>query len=204
MQIPNEDEFHQGIREFNDQEERDAMYKVATFLLDEFWGQPADMADGLGVLLLTWNQAFYRTQSFSFDELEACIKTHLPQLSEYRKRSIDDFTDTEVPDIKKIFSDFLDATRLQSGSREGYRSPVGVAKALHLLAPGFFPLWDSDIAEAYGYSTVSDSNPEDYVKFCREMRAFVSEVKEYNHPSDKPVLKLVDEYNYSKYTQGWI
>ena len=31
------------------------------------------MADGLGVLLLTWNNAFYRFGSFAFDELEKCI-----------------------------------------------------------------------------------------------------------------------------------
>lgn len=73
MYIPDEDEFYRGIQEFDDREERDAMYNVATFLLDEFWGQPTDMADGLGVLLLTWNQAFYRTQSFDFAALEACI-----------------------------------------------------------------------------------------------------------------------------------
>lgn len=57
---PTEEEFLNGIIEFEKQEKRDAMYKVATFLVSHFWGNPSDMADGLGVLLLTWNQAFYR------------------------------------------------------------------------------------------------------------------------------------------------
>lgn len=33
------------------------MYNVARFLIDPFWGDPAQMAEGLGVLLLTGNQA---------------------------------------------------------------------------------------------------------------------------------------------------
>lgn len=204
MHVPDEDEFKQGIQEFDDREQRDAMYNVASFLMDEFWGHPADMADGLGVLLLTWNQAFYRTQSFDFDELEVCIDVHLEELNSYRSRSIATLSEDDEPDIRQTFSDFLDATRLQSGYREGYRSPVGVAKGLHLLAPSFFPLWDSDIAEEYGYDTTSKSNPEDYLKFCWDMKDFAARVEEYNLPEDEPVLKLIDEYNYSKYTQGWI
>lgn len=60
MNIPNREEFLKGCEEFEKHEKRDAMYKVATFLVFHFWGKPSDMADGLGVLLLTWNQAFYR------------------------------------------------------------------------------------------------------------------------------------------------
>jgi len=204
MEAPDESEFSRGFYEFEAREERDAMYKVATFLLDEFWGQPADMADGLGVLLLTWNQAFYRTQSFDFDELEMSLERHLEQLEKFRNREIDTFSESDVPAVERIFTDFLNATQLQSGSRAGYQSPVGVAKGLHLLAPEFFPLWDREIAKAYGYSTTSDSNPEDYLKFIWDMKQFASEVSGYDLPDDRSVLKLIDEYNYSKHTQEWV
>ena len=63
-------EFRRGYQAFQTHEARDAMYKIATFVVSQFWGRPADMADGLGVLLLTWNQAFYRYGSFDFDRLE--------------------------------------------------------------------------------------------------------------------------------------
>ena len=65
MKIPIREEFCKGCEEFERHEKRDAMYKVATFLVSYFWGRPSDMADGLGVLLLTWNQAFYRYMGFS-------------------------------------------------------------------------------------------------------------------------------------------
>ena len=74
--IPPED-FLNGVSQFKEHEPRDSMYKVATFLISHYWGSPSDMADGLGVLLLTWNQAFYRYGLFSFDELEKCIGQNL-------------------------------------------------------------------------------------------------------------------------------
>ncbi|MHC1604889.1 MAG: hypothetical protein ACXQTP_02840 [Candidatus Methanofastidiosia archaeon] len=64
MNIPNHEEFLKVCEEFEKHEKRDAMYKVATSLVSYFWGKPLDMVDGLGVLLLTWNQAFYRYEIF--------------------------------------------------------------------------------------------------------------------------------------------
>ena len=40
---------------------------------------------------------------------------------------------------------FLEA--LEGGNR---KSPAATSRALHLLAPNFFPLWDNWIAQAYG------------------------------------------------------
>jgi hypothetical protein len=97
MKIPSPEEFRRGYQEFQRREKGDAMYKIASFLADHFWGKPAEMADGLGVLLLTWNQALYRYGSFDFDKLEKCM-----------------------------------------------------ADNLYLLAPDYFPLWDDQIARAYG------------------------------------------------------
>jgi len=74
MHIPSPREFERGYRAFQQHDEkRGAMYKTASFLIDHFWGRPSEMADSLGVLLLTWNQAFYRYGPFDFDALEKCI-----------------------------------------------------------------------------------------------------------------------------------
>jgi len=64
------------------------MYKVATFLVSHYWGKPSDMADGLGVLLLTWNQAFYRYGIFDFDKLEKCITDNLRKIESFRGKDI--------------------------------------------------------------------------------------------------------------------
>src|SRR3989337_1068319 len=88
MNIPNREEFLKGCEEFQKHEKRDAMYKVATFLVLHFWGRPSDMADGLGVLLLTWNQAFYRYGILDFSALENCIARNQQALDTFRNRNI--------------------------------------------------------------------------------------------------------------------
>ncbi len=203
MGIPDKTEFCKGVEEFEKHEKRDAMYKVATFLVSHFWGKTSDMADALGVLLLTWNQAFYRYGIFDFDRLEKGIAENLQRLESFRKREILSLSSHDENEIKALFDDFLNALQIDSGNVKGRKSPVAVAKALHLLAPNFFPLWDDKIARAYG--CYYDNAPADkYIAFCKIIRGMTQEVKDYTDKSQKSVIKLIDEYNYSKYTQGWI
>jgi len=44
--------------------------------------------------------------------------------------------------IQHLFHQFLRALRIREGKKKNEKSPVAVAKALHLLGPDFFPLWD--------------------------------------------------------------
>jgi len=206
VHIPTKEEFIKGIEEFEKHEKRDAMYKVATFLVCHFWGNPSDMEDGLGVLLLTWNQAFYRYGTFNFDKLEKCIKNNLEKLQKFRQRNITTLSESDEQDIKELFEEFMESLKIASGDVQGRKSPVAVAKALHLLAPNFFPLWDDRIAKAYG-CYYDDEPSKRYIKFMKIMKEFSEKVKEYIDLSkypNKTLLKLIDEYNYSKYTKEWI
>ena len=203
MYIPDREEFLKGCEEFEKHEKRDAMYKVATFLISHFWDKPPDMADGLGVLLLTWNQAFYRYGTFDFDKLEDCITENFQKIESFRNRDISSLSNSDEDAIKDLFNKFCEVLQIDSGNVQGRKSPVSVAKALHLLAPKFFPLWDTKIAKAY--KCYYNKNPaEKYVSFCKITKDMADEVKNYISRSDKTVIKLIDEYNYSKYTQGWI
>lgn len=143
------EEFCKGIEEYEKHEKRDAMYKVANFLISNFWGKPSDMSDALDVLLSTWNQAFYRYGKFDSDKLQECIKNNLQKLESFKKRNISSLSASDEDDIINIFNIFLDVLQIDSGKRKGRKSPVAVAKALHLLAPKFFPIWDEKIAKKY-------------------------------------------------------
>lgn len=203
IEFPTKKEVLKACKAFEKHEKRDAMYKVATFLISHFWGSPSDMTDALGVLLLTWNQAFYRYGSFDFDKLEKCITDNLLLLNTYRKRNIYSFSKNDEEEIKRDFTEFLKALQISEGKLKGKSSPVAVSKALHLLAPDFFPIWDNKIAQAYGcYYSVNPA--EEYIRFCRIVKAIAEQVKDYISPMNKTLLKLIDEYNYSKYTQEWI
>jgi len=107
--IPSREEFLKGCNAYEEHEKRDSMYKVSTFLVSHFWGKFNEMADGLGVLLLTWNQAFYRYGIFNFDNLENCIRNNFYKLETFRKRIITDLQVSDENDIKSLFNNFLEA-----------------------------------------------------------------------------------------------
>jgi len=203
INILTQEEFCKGIEEFEKRQKRDAMYKVATFIISHFWGNPFEMANGLGVLLLTWNQAFYRYGKFNFDKLESCIDINFKELETFRKRRITSLLESDDKDITHIFSEFLEALKIESRKMQGRKSPVAVSKALHLLAPDFFPIWDQKIAKAYGYNYYKNPKKK-YFLFCRIIKNVADKVEDCVVHSDKTLVKLIDEYNFSKYTGGWI
>lgn len=201
---PTPSEFREGYLAFHAREPRGAMYKTAAFLVEHFWGQPRDMADGMGVLLLTWNQAFYRYGAFDFARLEEVLRTNMAVIEELRPRNIQSFVEADESTVKHLFLAFLDALRISEGKVKGRKSPVAVTKALHLLAPDFLPLWDEEIAKAYGYRY--GTNPgQKYVSFTYKMQDLARQLQEHVPPDcGRTFLKLIDEYNYAKYTKHWI
>lgn len=282
MDIPNREEFLDGCKEFKKREKRDSIYKVTTFLVDHYWGKFADMADGLGVLLLIWNQAFYRYGIFDFEKLEKCINDNFKKIETFKNKDISNLSSSDENDIKELFAKFLEALQIDSmkfsdkntkrytkkhldellqkwkikytavnlktiyesikdnpkikdaiefirsdetnpkkesiqitiskladaerssleSTKLVMKSPVAVAKALHVLAPNFFPLWDDKIARKY--ECYYNENPaEKYLSFCKRMKTMVDVARQYLGNSDE-TLKRIDEYNYSKYTQRWI
>ena len=195
-------EVRRGSEAFRSREKRDAMYRVATFLVNHYWGAPSDMADGLGVLLLTWNQALYRYGSFDFDALERVLRQELPRLSKFRAREIASFAGADEPAISELFSRFLSALQIADGKKKGVKSPVAVAKALHLLAPRFFPLWDDKIAKAYDCSYTNRPAAK-YLAFMRISSDQAGQL-EGVVTDEWGVLKIIDEYNYAKFTKAWV
>jgi hypothetical protein len=199
-------QFHRGCLAFRSHERRDAIYKTAIFLVTHHWGNPAQMADGLGVLLLAWNQDFYRHGSFDFQRLEDTIAADQQRLHAFRTRDILDYVPADDESIRLLFDRFLRALEICEGSKKGARSPVAAAKALHVLAPRFFPLWDQRIANAYGCPYTQQPSKK-YALFMAKMRDFAKQMVSAGLISDdggRTLLKCIDEYNYAKYTKAWI
>jgi len=206
MEAPTLDDIRKGCEAFAAHEPRDAMYRTATFLLCHFWGKPREVADGLGVLLLTWNQAFYRYGSFDFGDLENCIQESFALLEGFRRRDISTYDMSDDLAVRTLFDKFLEALQVRHGrSGKPKRSPVAVAKALHLLAPAFFPVWDNAIARAYACD-YSSGPAAAYTRFMGEIKPLVTALLSRDVPdrTGKTALKMIDEYNYSRFTKGWI
>ena len=196
----------EGCVAFQKGEKRDAIYRTAAFLVEHFWQNPARVADGLGVLLLVWNNAHYRYASFDFDLLEKAIADHQETLHEFRGRNILSYTPRDDRKIGPIFKDFLEALKIRTKKGKQKRTPVGVAKALHMLAPGFFPLWDKAIAIAYDCDYSKADPLATYLKFFKLTKAIAEELAEKLSVSvsGPTLLKMIDEYNYALHTKKWI
>ncbi len=205
--FPSIPRFWKGVKEFRAHEKRDAMYRVATRLVNDYWGEHKEVADGLGVLLLTWNQALYRYGIFDFEKLEKFLRKRHREIGSFRSRNILSWTEQDDLRVKALFDELLDVLASIGKESKLKRSPVAVTKALHILALDFFPLWDNAIAEAYScYWYEYTRASEKYLCFCKKIIDFYKYLVKNKVRGKEGVslLKIIDEYNYSKYTQGWI
>ena len=186
-------------QKFLQYESRDLFYRVATELVRlALNGQTKiSVSEALGTLLQTWNSSFYRFHG-KFDEthfrtLENVLEERSEKWRRWRDRSIESIREDEKDDISEAFT-----------ALEMIIGPVGAAKALHLLSPDFFPLWDRTIASRYGVALKSrGKNDVQYLRFVEITKQQVVGLGNIKLRS-QGILKLIDEYNYSVYTKGWL
>jgi hypothetical protein len=206
-----------GCQAFSNHEYRDAMYRISRLLVDDTWDESGEVADALGVVLLTWNQAFYRYGPPDFDRIEQVVRVRRDQLSRYRNSDLRQLSRGDIDGATPLFEELLDASSIRiAKTGEIRRSPVSVAKALHVLAPRTFPLWDDAIRKALGFGSDSNGAARQYVRFmhwCQtvleqlnrqqplaELETDISKVERF----PKTILKYLDEYLYARYTKHWV
>jgi hypothetical protein len=181
---------------FEKNESRDLFYRVASELVDLTLRseRKISLAEALAVLLQTWNREYYRFRRFDaehFDKLETLVKDTLTSTLTFRARSISSLSDSDRNLILNLFSEF-----------ENVLHPVGAVKALHLLAPSFFPLWDRAIASAYGCSMgLLGTNAPRYLRFMTRVKEQASQLQQTTGAVN--LLKAIDEYNYCKFSKHW-
>lgn len=183
---------------FRRYESRDLFYRASRELIRLAIANQTEitLAEALGTLLKTWNASFYRFGR-KFDEphiqdIERAITRNIDRLTDWGTRTISSLKADEREAIGQVFSEF-----------ENIIGPVGAAKALHLLAPAFFPLWDTAIAARYRVRLRRiGENAELYLRFMDITKQQVSELT-LSVISEKEVLKAIDEYNYCLITKKW-
>jgi hypothetical protein len=200
IRLPNEAEFKAAIASYRARETRGPDYFHALRHIADGWGNAVEMAAGIGLLLKSWHKAFYRFGPYDATRLAACIEENMAMLGTLRERAIDSFAPDDEPIVRSLFSVFTAA--LRGGKKGQQESTVATAKAMHLLAPGFLPLWDNSIAGAYDQILMWPTN---YIAFCWQMKELASAVQRYvANPDDRTILKRVDEFNYAVYTKRWV
>ena len=198
--VPTEADFKAAIRAYRAQEIRGPVCFNALARISTGWGNADEMSAGIGLLLRSWHNAFYRFGSYDPACLTACIDENIEILSDLRERTIGSFSTDDEPLVRYLFNVFTNA--LKGGKNGEQRSTVATAKAMHLLAPAFLPLWDNYIAGAYGQFPMWANN---YIGFCWQMKELAVVVEGYMpNPDDCTILKRIDEFNYAIYTKSWV
>jgi len=108
------------------------------------------------------------------------------QLSKFRQE------DLSTIDLSKMGSEIAN---VYCDMRVG---PTTAAKALHLVAPNLFMLWDTKIRNFYGFK----GNGEDYLRFLTNMQNWMKKLKptieRLQTQYKKSCTKIIDEYNWTK------
>ncbi len=196
---PTIEEIRRARKLFEANEPRDLFYRAATELLDlAMRGETSlSVAEAIAVLLQTWNRRYYnRSRPFDsqhFLDIERVVSTHQQVLATFRRRSIESFGDEDEARVRRVFDSF-----------EEVLGRVGASKALHLLAPRFFPLWDNAIAQRYGVALRERGRNAD--RYCRFMGIAKKQWETLGGEQAvrRNPLKAIDEYNYCRYTKGWM
>jgi hypothetical protein len=195
--MPTPTQLEEARRLFETSEPRDLFYRVALELIDLSRGGITEIsvAEALSVLLQTWNRRFYiaryrgKFPAAHFQRIEELLSRNADDLSACRERRLEDLTADDAAQARALF-----------GAFECILGPVGAAKALHLLAPRYFPLWDRAIATASGCGLgPMGSNASRYWRFmqlqCAECRELGGEAS-----WGEGLLKQLDEFNYCRHT----
>jgi hypothetical protein len=192
--MPTAREVEDAQKKFVKERPRNLFYRSAMALLDlSRKPQPkVSVAEALSVLLETWNASFYRfrknrrDQQRPFDDKDvldigALVRANSALIENCRKRTIASLTEDQGRDLRKLFRSF-----------EKVLGAVGAAKCLHLLAPTFFPLWDTKIARAYHVKL----GPQGYISVMHAAKEQCAALSKSNGAPWPNALKALDEWNY--------
>lgn len=194
--MPTASQLNAAHQRFEKAEPRACIYRAAIELVDSSWNRRTKLttADAIAVFLQSWNRSLYRFRPFTekhYARLESLLESTRTTMARYRRREIKNLTERDHVPVKRLFAQY-----------ENVLFPVGASKALHMLAPRFFPLWDRSIASGYGLAlSVRGTNAEKYWRFMQIARLQTLWMGKGNVGHNP--LKILDEYNYCVYKLGW-
>jgi hypothetical protein len=207
------------LRKYQRKEPREAVYQVASRIIDQCWAKrDYDMlARATAALLVSWNARVHVGRTTPFDKLPGFIERHYLKLDRLRKLDLHEES-TAFHDLG-LYRELLCLLKVKKKNKTSLYTPVGAAKALHILAPRYFPLWDRVIARKAGH-TIS-MRADSYQRYGEEARLMVKRLvraalhaslapsedaafvwlreQTCTHCLSKTWVKFADEYNYVRY-----
>jgi hypothetical protein len=179
-------ELQRARRIYDRHEPRAYAYRAARCLLEHDAGTEDE---AVRLLLRIWNQRV----GFDRQRLNAVPRATARARARLAERSLESLADRDLRSIERIFAQFA-----------GVLGPVGAAKALGLLHPSAFMMWDTGIAGAYCGSTWRRDAAASYGRFMMISAEQVRGCRGGREEFGDELLKRLDERNYAALSQHWM
>ncbi len=142
------------------------------------------------ILLFAWNFAARETKKLNFNNIGRLLRKIKDDLEKMETVSIENVNEDQLKIVKKVFCH----------SKKLF-GQTGASKALSLLNPQLFVMWDTKIRTTLRKMIVGIDNgekPDNYIKYLRGIKNIICEnnIKAKLAP-DSIVAKKIDEYNYA-------
>lgn len=168
------------------------------------------ISERIGIIVNKWgkcrlhidNAGLQKTLKIFQDKYSKMLRWDITQVSLWDNHD-------EIVELFKLFGKNLKST--------------GSSKALHVLNPSFFAMWDYDIRHSgYGCSETEEGYFNFLLRSKKEieeiLKTYINDYGRVNNPSEKlskriyspynghtkTILKLLDEYNWAKYRKKWL
>jgi hypothetical protein len=158
----------------------------------ENWYEEKNTVKGVLLLLFTWNFAAISTKKLDFKNVGELIRANKDKLKSLEKYSIEKVDDNAWSDIRDVFEQF-----------RGLLGQTGASKALSLLHPALFVMWDTAIRSRLNKELIKGidegQNGDCYVTFLKGIQEIIKKyhIKEKLFlDQNSTIVKKVDEYNY--------
>lgn len=190
------DEFYDPSEDFL-LEPRAFCYDLATQFINEAkhilgndWYEDVNTIKGILLLLYTWNYAPKETKKLNFQKVGELLRNAKHDLKFLEKYSITTADDGAWGVIKRVFDQFRSVF-----------GQTGASKALSLLNPELFVMWDTAIRKCLNKKLIrgirNGERSEYYVIFLKGIQNIIKEHRIAEKlPQNSVVAKKIDEYHY--------
>ena len=157
------------------------------------WYLSDDTINAIFLILYAWNFASPITKKLTRDGVRGVILSSERDLRKLEGKTIVNFTENDEVLIESVFSRFKDTF-----------GQTGASKALSLLNPNLFVMWDTKIRRGLRKNYIrgigNGERSAQYVWFLRGIKGIIEEYGLTEKiEGNAPITKKIDEFHYVKF-----
>lgn len=203
MKVPDSEDFSRLVETYeNEFGELERIYRDVFEEIGTKWLSDLSTNNIEGILkkyLLKWGKMARVLGFKGCEKLGDKLKEMDTQLRKFRQEDLSTANlDNMSGEIVDIYDVIMNTKWLSKKGKVKRVGPTSASKALHLVAPDLFMIWDREIRNDYGFK----DNGEEYARFLTSMQNWMKKLKptieRLQKQYKKSCTKIIDQYNWKK------